>query len=517
MTATVSTQANHGSQRAAIFTVFAIAAAHFLLHFFTNGNYGMFRDEFYYIACSDHLAWGFVDHPPLSILILAGSRALLGDSIGAVRLTVAIAGAVAIIGSALLARELGGKRFAQILAALAVAISPLYLGIAGFFSMNAFDLLFWLAAYFLMARTLRTGRTHLLLILGVIVGFGLMNKYNMFTCALGLAMGLLLVPQRRWYKDWRLWLGGAVAAVIFLPHLIWQIQNGWPTLEFIENAKRYKIASFGIGEFLAAQILQIHPLNLPIWLIGLVSLLGVRRFETHRSLGIAFLVSLIFLMAQRSKTYYIGPAFPVLLAAGTCALEASTNGGKRRWLRPALFVLLLAGGIVTLPFSVPVFSPEKLIGYQQALRLRAASEETGNVGVLDQHFADRFGWETMVHTLTSVYRGFPEDDRERCVILAGNYGEAGAIDYYGTQFGLPKAISGHNNYFLWGPGETSGEIVISVGIHAAELEALFSEVTVAAIVICPYAMPYETNLPIHVCRGLKIPLAEAWHRTRRFI
>jgi hypothetical protein len=490
----------------------AVAALHFLLHLVTNGRYGVFRDEFYYLACADHLDWGYVDHPPLSILLLFLQRALLGDSVHALRVLPGLAGVGLIFLAAILARELGGGRFAQGLAALAVAIVPQYLVLTGYYSMNAFDLLVWAAGALVVVSIVKTGDDRLWIGLGALLGLGLLNKISPLFFGSGLAAGILLTPLRSHLRKPRLWLGGLLAGALFLPHVLWQVANGWPTLEFIQNATRYKNADFSVAQFAAAQLLEIHPFLFPVWLAGLVWLLVHPEGRRFRVLGIVYVVVFAVMAAQKSKPYYLGPAYPMLLAAGAVAIERFTAGGGWGRARPAIVGVLLLGGVAVAPLVVPLLPVETLVAYERALGLHAPNAEKKMMGPLPQHFADRFGWEEMARAVASIYEGLSPEDRSKVTILASNYGEAGALRYHGRHLGLPPAVSQHNNFYLWGPGSGTGEVVIAVGIPEEKLRDGFRTVEVGPRLDSPYAMPYETEQPILVCRGLKWPLLEAWHR-----
>ena len=497
--------------------MWAVAAIHLLLHLATNGRYGIFRDEFYYLACADHLDWGYVDHPPLSIALLAGQRALLGDSVQALRLLPGLVGVGLIVLAAIMARELGGGRFAQGLAALSVAIVPQYLVLTGFYSMNAFDLIFWAVAALLVVRIVRTDDPRLWLLLGLVTGLGLLNKISVLFFGAGLAVAMVLTPLRRHLLRPHPWLGGLVALALFVPHLLWQVRHDWPTLEFIRNATRYKIADVTPLQFLMAQGDEIHPLNAPVWIVGLWFLLASREGRRFRVLGIIYLVALAVMAIQKSKPYYLGPAYPMLLAAGAVALEGWT--AERPWLRlrPALVAVLVLGGAFVAPLVVPLLPVETLIAYQRSLGLQAKPAEKQTLGPLPQHFADRFGWEELAEAVASVYESLPENERRAATILAANYGEAGALRYHGRRYGLPAAVSQHNNFYLWGPGPGSGAVVITVGIPIEDVQDAFESVTVGPRLESPYAMPYETRRPILVCRGLKVPLEDAWRRGKSYI
>ena len=494
-----------------------LALAKTALHLATIANYGYFRDELYYLACADHLAWGYVDHPPFSIAVLAVTRSLLGDSLLAIRLPVVLAGAATVVLTGWLARELGGGRFAQVLAALAFVFMPVALVMATFYSMNALDLLFWLGAVYVLVRIINSGDARLWIAFGAIVGVGMMNKISVGFLVFGLLVGLALTRHRRLLLSPWFWLGGAVAGLLFLPHIIWQIANGFPTLEFMRNASELKIQAMPVGAYLGAQVLYTSPAAVPIWVGGLAYLLFVRAAAAYRALGIAYLAILALLVAQHGKAYYLAPAYPMLFAAGGVAYERLSARRGWHWLRPALVGLVTLVGIVAVPLAVPILPPESLVRYAAAIGAEAPQEERQRRVALAQHFADRFGWENMVATVARVYQTLPPEERAHAAIIVGNYGEAGAIDFFGRRYGLPHAISGHNNYWLWGPGNATGEVVIVVGASREQLEPHFEDVTQAATVESEYAMAFETNLPVYVCRRLKRPLAEVWPALKRYI
>ena len=497
--------------------VFVTALAVVALQLATSWRYGLFRDELYYLACASHLDWGYVDHPPLSIVVLAGVRGLLGDGLLAVRLAPALLFGLLVWLAARLARELDGGRFAQSLAALAVAVAPEYLALTGFYSMNAFDLVFWAVAAWLVARLARTDDVRLWRPLGVVIGPGLLNKVSVLFFAFGLAVAVLVTPLRRHLARRELWEGVALALVLFSPYVLWQLRHDWATLEFMRNASRYKNVALSPLSFATAQILDLHPLNAPLWLIGLGWLMFGSRGRRFRALAIVFIVTFVVLAAQHSKPYYLSPAFPMLLAAGALVVEGFTQKRNWRWVRPALLVVLALGGAMTAPLAVPVLPVDTLIAYQRALGIAPTASERNRLGPLNQHFADRFGWEELTREVARIYAALPAEERAKVRIVTRNYGEAGAIDYYGRSYGLPAAVSPHNNYYLWGPGPDDAQVLIMVGWPSKELEGSFSEVEVAGRVDSPYAMPFETRWPIHLCRGLKAPLDEAWRRGKTFI
>lgn len=498
--------------------VFALAGLIVLLQLAFGGRYGLFRDEFYYLACADHPDYGYVDHPALSVLVLLAVRGVLGDSLLAVRLVPALLGATLVVLGALLARELDGGRFAQSLAALAVAIAPQYLAITGFYSMNSFDLVFWALAALLVARLVKSDDPRLWLPLGLVIGLGLANKISLLFFSFGLGVAVLLTPPLRAHLRRREpWLGGLVALGLFAPYVIWNARHEWATLEFMQNATRYKIAGLSPLGFLLAQIPEIHPFNLPLWVLGLGFLLLGREGRRFRALGVIYVAALCVMAFQKSKPYYLGPAYPMLLAAGAVALERFFAARSWGWARPLAFAVLLLGGALSAPFVVPILPVERFVAYQQALGEAPRSAENQSLGPLPQHFADRFGWREQVAAVAQAYESLSPEERGRVLIATDNYGEAGALNYYGRAYGLPRAVSQHNNFYLWGPGRKDATIVITVGIGTEDLREAFEQVEVAGKPESPYAMPYEMRDPIHVCRGLKAPLEQVWRAGKHYI
>ena len=271
-------------------------------------------------------------------------------------------------------------------------------------------------------------------------------------------------------------------------------------------------------DFLKGQILGMHPLTLPIWLSGLLAYFFFAPLKKFRIFGWIFLVvCLLLLLNGASRDYYLTPAYPMLFAAGGVAIEQLTRYRRRLWLKPICVVVLLLGGLITLPLALPALPVEMFIRYQQRLGMAPSSEEKISVGKLPQHYADRFGWQEMVATVARVYQSLAPQEQSQCGIFADNYGEAGAIDFFGPRYGLPGAISGHNNYWLWGPGELTGGVMIHVGGDLPELRRLYTDVQQAAEFTCEYCMPYENHLPIYVCRGLRQPLHDVWTLAKTFI
>jgi hypothetical protein len=495
----------------------AVALAALALRLFVVNGYGVFRDELYYAACSQHLAWGYVDHPPLIAAIVFAVRHVLGDSLLALRLLPALASVACIWLTGLTARRLGASAFGQVLAALCAALAPVLMGTEYILSMNAFDHLFWALAIFLAASILAGGRPWLWIALGAVVGLGLLNKYSMGFLALGLAVGFVATPARRLLMRKEPWIGAVLAALLFAPHVAWEIAHGLPTREFILNATLHKNAPLSPLVFIAVSALDVLPLTLPIWLVGLLGLLFARRLAPFRALGFVFPVVLAVFLATHAKTYYLAPAYLLVFAAGGVLVAAWLERGGRRWPRVVALAVLIPGGLAAVPYAIPLLSESAFVRYQKALGIKPPEGERHRPVALPQFYADMHGWENLARTVARVWDGLPEADRHRAAIFCGNYGEAGAIDFFGPRLGLPKAISGHNSYWFWGPRGATGEVVVVVGVAREDLAKTFDEIQQAAVVESEWAMSFETPLPVYVCRRPRASLEAVWPRVKFFI
>ncbi len=501
-----------GSRTDALAIPLAFAALKLALHALAITHYGWFRDELYYLACSRHLAWGYVDHPPLSIALLALVRGTLGDSLWAVRALPALAGAGTVVFTGLLVRELGGGRFAQALACFAAVLPPVWLAVDHFFSMNALDTLFWTVAAWLLLRALDGGRPRTWIVLGVVLGLGLLNKWSMAWFAGAAALAVVATPHRHVLRTPWPWAAAGIAALLFAPNLLWQARHDWPTLEFMRNATEYKMVRTGFADFWKQQWMVMSPVTVLLWLPGLVALL---RGARTRVLGLVFVLVAAFLtLTGTSRANYLSVAYAPLLAAGAVAVEHVA--ARRAWLRPLAFSVLALLGLPIVPLGLPLLPVERSIAYMRALGVQPRSEEHTAVSDLPQAWADMFGWEELVKRVAHAYHALPADERARAAIFAHNYGEAGALDFFGPRYGLPPAISGHNNYWLWGPRGATGDVVVIVGGGRTSRHEDFRSAVKVDSTDCQHCMPYENGAPIWVCRGLNKPLAERWREIRMY-
>lgn len=498
--------------------IFAAAVATLLIHLLTNSRYGYFRDELYFIACSRHLASGYVDMAPLCAWILRLQSTLFGDSLFALRLFPAIAHALTVALTGAIARELGGRAWAIGLSCAAAMSAMVYLAIGNFFSMNVFEPLFWGGCAYLLVRIINGGSPRLWLWFGAVAGLAVENKHSFAFFAAGLVVALILTPERRHLARPWMYLGGLIAAVIALPNLIWQVRHDWATLELLRNVARSdKNVVLGPAQFFAQQLLIMNPASALLWVPGLVWLLAARAGRCYRLLGFAYLITLAEFIIMKGKHYYLAPIYPMLFAAGGVAIER-LSAVRVRWIKPVVAAIMIALAALLAPTILPLLPPEKLIAYMQAIHFEPPRTETSHTAALPQLFADQFGWEEMVGSIARAYATLTPEDQQRVGIFCQNYGQAGALDFFGPKLGLPPSISGHQNYYFWGPRNHTGELMLILDSNSREEAEQFASVQDLGVVeSSPWAMPWEQRQHIYLCRGLKKPLREVWPKLKNWL
>ena len=496
--------------------VTAIALALLVFHCYFNNRYNYFRDEFNYLSCGNHLAWGYVDQPPLLPFLARVSRTILGDSLRSIRFLPALATSLLVILAALIAREFGGHRFSLVLSAVAVVIAPIYLSDGSLLTTNCLEPLLWMGCvYFAILAIKRDPRYWLAF--GVVAGLGLEEKYSIAIFGFGILAGLLLTRERRALLNKWFWVGGAAAFLIFLPNLIWNVHYDWPFLELIHNIRAEgRDVQLSPLEFFAQQILLVHPLNAAIWIPGLFGLLFFVHFKQFRFLGWCYVVSFTAFVVLKGKNYYLAPIYPMLLASGAVLIEVGTERIRQSWLKPAIIMLLLAGGAWFAPLVVPVLSVDHFIAYMRSLSFKPpVTEHSHERAVLPQHYADQFGWEELTAKTAEAWSRLAPEQRSDCAIFGQDYGQAGAVDFFGPRYGLPPALSGHQTYFLWGPRGYSGNCMIILDDNKKELDQLFEHVEFVGTSDNPYAL--ERNIPVFICKGAKFgSLSQLWPKLKKW-
>ncbi len=487
------------------------AALMLILQVATAAHYGYFGDELYYLACARHLAFGYVDHPPVVAWLLWVWTALFGQSVVSLRVCSGLAGAGLVFMTHALACRLGAKLFARGWAAWTVLLAAAFPGICSFYSMNPFDILLVSACFYVVLGILQ-GEPSLLstLVLGLLGGLACLTKYSALVMAAGLFVGMLSTRRgRAWLCQPWPYFAASLALFMFAPHIYWQVIHDFPTLIFMRNVLIYKNMQMSpVG--LAAQLgLALNPVLLPMLIGGLVYLLKPRppNKPAYRLVGIAVAFFMAVYLLQRSKFYYLLPVTPMLLAAGAVWLERNT--ALRLRLRMAYVSLAVVTGLVMLPLIVPLLPLETFRAYSRALPIWGAlkmekHEQYTDLPIL---FLFRFGWPDVVVQAAENYAALPQQDRARCAILTGDYGTAGALDLWGAEKGLPAPICLHNTYWIWGPREYTGDMVLTIGLDRDRLQKVFSRVD---------DVPAVAPMKMYYCRKLKQPMAEVWQQSRLF-
>ncbi len=488
------------------------AAGALIAHLAANPHYGFFRDELYFIMCGFRPAWGYVDQPPLMPLLAAGSQ-LFGRSLFLLRAVPALFAAGSVYVTCLIAIELGGGIFAQVLAAVVAFFCPVLMSFGMKVSPDTPGLLLWPLIGLSVLRVVKRGDPRWWLVAGVALGISFQAKYIAVFFAAALLVGLLASPQRRaLLSPWFL-RGVALAIAIALPNVLWQLHFDLPMLELLKNGQHGKNVKLGVLDFLFAEVLITNPVLSLVWLSGLIWLL---RDRAARFLALSFLVLMLEMIALHAKHYYPANVYPILIAGGGVAIERWTE--RLKTLRPVLGALAVASGLFLVPYVLPVLPIESFIPYHRVvaplLHLEAARTETGRVGPLPQDWADMQGWPELTATVAGVYSTLLPQERAQAVIYAQNYGEAAALEFFGTDYGLPPIISGHNQYYLWGTRGRSGEVLIDINGDCGKSLQLYRSSTVAATFTHPYVRPFESRLPILICRGINQPLTEIWPKVK---
>jgi hypothetical protein len=496
--------------------VLYVAFARIVLYFVAGADYGYFRDELYYLACGEHPAWGYVDQPPLIAWIAWLLQHTIGTSIFALRLLPALAGAATVILSGVLARELGGGRWAMFLASLAALAAPVLLAFSHLFTMNAFDPVLWTALAWLIVRISKTGNERLWFAVGILAGITILNKYAIVFWLSGLFVGILLTPLRQSLSHRWFWIGSAVAAGVALPNFFWQWRHQFPFLQLMANVRRSgRDVSLPPLPYLKAQAEMLGYLAAILVIFALFYFFS-KRGRVSRALGWAYLLFLVEMIVLRGKMYYLTPVYPMMFAAGAVWLERATERGLRVWAKPvlALGILIISG--IYAPTILPVLSVPSFLAYEHKMGIRQQKFENQPQGVLPQLYADMFGWREIAQTVAAYYRTLSPEEQRKTAIFANNYGEAGAIDFFGPRYGLPKSIGNHQNYWIWGPRQYTGESLIVLGDHnERNMQTKCASYSVIGSTKHPLSRPDEWS-PIYHCRGFKWNLQEIWPDTRHW-
>ncbi len=486
--------------------VFIIAGISFLAHVLVGDNYGYFRDELYFLAMSQHPAFGYVDVPPLVPWIMQIPRLLTGNALWAIHIISALVCAGTILLTGLMARLLGGTGWVQGLAALGAATALILMAAGSLYTYDVFDEFWWTLVATVLIVLLRDENPRRWLSFGLVAGLGLLTKETILFWGFALVVGLLLTPQRRLlFTRWTLF-GGLIAFALFLPFLLWNAFNGWASFQYWTGYSHNQSTGASPLAFLVNQILGMNPFSVLLWGAGLWYFFSARGAR-YRAFGWAYLILFVLFMALQGKSYFLAPAYPPLFAGGAM-LFGQWRVRWRRWVA-AYPVLLVVSAVLLAPAVMPVLP---LTVYGQIYGKN--SQEAGNIYGLPQALVDRFGWEEQVALIAQVYHSLPMDEQRVACIFTANYGEAAALVQFGGRYHLPPPISGHNAFYIWGPRGCSGQVIITINIPPQDAARGFSSVTLAASTSCTECIDYENHAPILILRQPKVPFI--WSQLKHF-
>ena len=491
------------------FLLILLALGGSLFHILLNGQYGFHRDELDFIMNARQLDWGYVSYPPITPFFARVGLELFGESLRGLRVLPAIAQGVAMVLAGLMAHDLGGKRNAQLLTAFAVFISPVSLMGGTVIMYFSFDYLWWVMVAFFTVRLLATDDARYWLGIGASVGLGMMTKYTMSFWVAGLVVAVLLTSLRKYLLSKWLYLGAAVAVLIFLPNLIWQVRHDFIAFDYLSAIHARDIQWGRSNDFLIEQLYNTtNPFSLPLWTVGLSLCLFDASLKRFRALGWMFIVTFALFFLTKGRSYYTAPSYVMLLAAG-CVwfegwLEAQTEKIRRLgfgllWGMQAIGALI---AIVLMKPIAPINSP--------------LWEITSGV---NEEVVEMIGWQDLTTQVAQIYRSIPEQEKTHTAILVGNYGEAGALDLYGKEYGLPRVISGGNSMWYRGYGEPEPESLIVVGFESSYALKFFNSCDYQGTVTNRYGVKNEEtthHTSLFVCREPRQPWNQIWQDMQWF-
>jgi Dolichyl-phosphate-mannose-protein mannosyltransferase len=486
-----------------------LAVLRVALHAATNGQYGFHRDELQTLDDARHLDWGFVVYPPMVPLLARLELVLFGTSLVGFRLLAAVAVSAAMVIAGLIAKELGGGRREQVLAAIATGISPVSLAQGAVFQYVSFDYLWCVLLTYFLVCLLKTEDARWLVAIGAVIGLGMQTKYTMAFFATGLVGGVVLTRARRYLASVWLYAGVGVALLIFLPNLVWQAQHQFMSLEFLRHIHARDVSQGRANGFLVQQLLLcVNPATIPLLFLGLWFYFAREEGKRYRALGWMYVVTLGIFVVAKARFYYLAPMYPVLLAAGSVLWgkgASSLRPASARAAQGILWTGMAAGAVIFAATTMPI-AP---IG----------SDLWKFTSKVHDQFREQIGWTDLAETVARVYQALPGDERAHAGILTGNYGEGGALNLYGPALGLPRAMAGTNSFWYRGYTEPPPETVIVVGFDLDEAEALFASCRVAAKNTNRSDVVNEESRDhpdILVCSHLRENWPEFWRRFRRF-
>jgi hypothetical protein len=506
-------------QKPLLALIISLALLNLMIYLITTRffAYGIFRDELYYLACANRIDLGYVDHPPFSIYILAIWRWLFGDTHFAIRFVPAIVSSASLFVLGILTKRLGGGRTAITIAMLTYMLTPIFLGMNTIFSMNTFDFLFWITSAYLLLRITQEEDKKLWIWLGIVIGVGLLNKTSMLWLSSGVILAIIFTSLRKDLKTKYPYIAALIALIIFSPFIIWNISHDFAHLEFMRNAATRKYGGLSPMSFIMDQLIILNPLAIFIWLPGIYFFFFNEDGKKSRAVIFIWIATfLILLINGRSKGEYVAAAYQILFAGGAVMIEKWSI--RKKWLKYSMAIPVILFGIFFSPFARPILFLEQFLNFQSSLGLEPPSNEGNSLNRnIPQYYADMHGWDDLARSVSKVYQSLSEEEKKATLVYCSNYGKAGAIEYYGKNYPLPKVICPHNSFWYWWPDTNNYTTLIIIGGRIEDHLHSLKEVEAVGIYQTNYAMPYENNLTLFIGRGFIRPLEVIRTSNRLFI
>jgi hypothetical protein len=490
-----------------------------ILHLITINRYGYFIDEFYNIAAAKHLSYGFVEFFPLGPLIYKGWISLFGTSMAGIRILALIPGVITVFIAGLMARELGGKRFAQVMTALVVCLCPVWLVFNSFLGCDGFDQAATAIFLLLLVKFLKTGDQKLWVAAFVTAGIAILFKQTLLFYGPALLISLLLTKERKVFLNAHFWVGVLCGILVLTPQIIWEFKHQWPLLEYWSIYAKIRTYHATPAEFIVMQILLYVPLAAPVWIAGCCNFVFNKKMEHYRTLGLLYVFLIPVCLFFHVKPYVSAAVYPVLFAGGFILLEEYFETGWKKNLRWTYSGLIILTALLAVPHGLPLFNIQNEARYFQFFYLinRQVRLDSFPQDVMPEFITDRIGWEARVRAVADVYNSLSDEEKKKTSIYVINYGFAGAIDLLGKKYNMPDALCGHLSYYLWGYGNQRPENLITLHVPYEMLQPVCNEIEVGGYLpSVPYAMPYNNETPIYICRKMKYSIEKIWPLTKHY-
>jgi hypothetical protein len=505
--------------RSDYFPLLPVVLLKIILHLITLNRYGYFIDELYNIDSAKHLSSGFVELSSLGPLIYAGWISLFGYSMTSIRILALIPGIITVFLAGLIAREFGGKRFAQFMTALVVCLCPVWLAFNSFLGCDGFDQAVTAVFLLLVIRILKTGNQKLWIAAGIAAAIAILFKQTLLFYGTALFISLLLTKERKAFLSVYFWVGVFCGILVLMPQIVWEFQHQWPLLEYWSVYAKYGTYHASPAEFTFMQILLYSPVAFPIWLAGCCNLIFNEKMKNYRTLGLLYIFLMPICLFFHVKPYLGAAIYPVLFASGFILLEEYSVSGWKEKFRWAYSGLIILTALLAVPHGLPLFDVQNELRY-----FRFFSSMNSQVKFdsfmkddLPEFIADRLGWEERVKAIADAYNNLPHEEKNRTAIFVINRGFASAIDVLGKKYNLPDALCGHASYYLWGYGNQRPENLITVHVPYEALKPMCNEIEIGGYLpFVPYAMPYNNEQPIYICRKMKYSIESIWPTTKHY-